>query len=158
MLSRVSIKSGSLALDLLRWVLQKLGDCLHLFTWLRHHRFLRTLVPKFGDVKEHVPTKLTYDQVPWLLFQLDMLIFTCFRASALQVAAQSSPSWFNMNPAHCLRSKYFHKHEPPCYYLIQGREHVLRKNALTLVASTDRMKTKIVQLVCQAQKKHCSHH
>ena len=49
-----------------------------------------------------------------------------------QVAAKIAPSWFNLNPAYCLRSKYFYKHEKPCTFFIQGREHVLRKSASRL--------------------------
>eukprot|EP00439_Symbiodinium_sp_Y106_P056324 s308_g7.t2 len=71
-----------------------------------HWCMLKFLVPKFGDIKEHVPTKLTYQEV----------------------AAKIAPSWFNLNPAYCLRSKYFYKHEKPCTFFIQGREHVLRKS------------------------------
>ncbi|CAE7944032.1 casB [Symbiodinium sp. KB8] len=71
-----------------------------------HWCMLKFLVPKFGDVKEHVPTKLTYQEV----------------------ASKIAPSWFNLNPAYCLRSKYFYKHEKPCTFFIQGREHVLRKS------------------------------
>ncbi|CAE7407419.1 MCA1, partial [Symbiodinium sp. CCMP2456] len=71
-----------------------------------HWCMLKFLVPKFGDVQEHVPTKLTYQEV----------------------AGKIAPSWFNLNPAYCLRSKYFYKHEKPCTFFIQGREHVLRKS------------------------------
>ena len=73
--------------------------CVHWFA-------LKTVVPKLGNVKEHEPTKFTYEQV----------------------AASVAPSWFNLNPAHCLRSKYFYKHSSPCTYFIQGKEQVLRKN------------------------------
>lgn len=45
-----------------------------------------------------------------------------------QVASMAAPSWFNLNPGHCLRSKYFYKHPTPCSYFIQGREQLLRKN------------------------------
>jgi len=78
-----------------------------IFHAMLHWWALKSLVPRYGDVKEHVPTKMTYQEV----------------------AAAIAPSWFNLNPAYCLRSKYFYKHEKPCTYLIQGREQVLRKSA-----------------------------
>ncbi|CAJ1332725.1 unnamed protein product [Effrenium voratum] len=75
-----------------------------------HWWALKFIVPKFGDVKEHEPTKLHYEEV----------------------ASSVAPSFFNLNPAFCLRSKYFYKHETPCTLLIQGREHVLKKSEASL--------------------------
>merc|ERR1719231_175342 len=37
-------------------------------------------------------------------------------------------SWFSTNPVHCLRSKYLHKHSPPCHYYHPGKEHLLEVN------------------------------
>eukprot|EP00746_Dinoflagellata_sp_MGD_P116440 gnl/MRDRNA2_/MRDRNA2_52285_c0_seq1.p1 gnl/MRDRNA2_/MRDRNA2_52285_c0~~gnl/MRDRNA2_/MRDRNA2_52285_c0_seq1.p1 ORF type:complete len:231 (+),score=25.34 gnl/MRDRNA2_/MRDRNA2_52285_c0_seq1:27-695(+) len=37
-------------------------------------------------------------------------------------------SWFSTNPVHCLRSKYLHKHSPPCHYYLPGKEHLLEVN------------------------------
>lgn len=95
--STFCVQDSSLGLSML------MGGALHVGL---HWWALQVIVPKFGNVKEHVPTKFTYEQV----------------------ASLAAPSWFNLNPAYCLRSKYFYKHETPCYYLVQGREHVLRKN------------------------------
>eukprot|EP00929_Paragymnodinium_shiwhaense_P059982 TRINITY_DN299_c0_g1_i3.p1 TRINITY_DN299_c0_g1~~TRINITY_DN299_c0_g1_i3.p1 ORF type:complete len:956 (-),score=264.29 TRINITY_DN299_c0_g1_i3:261-3128(-) len=37
-------------------------------------------------------------------------------------------NWFNSNPVHCLRSKEIYKHSPPCVFLMNGKEHLLRVN------------------------------
>jgi hypothetical protein len=37
-------------------------------------------------------------------------------------------SWFTSNPIHCLRSKYVHKHSPPCSFWVSGKEHLQDKN------------------------------
>merc|ERR1712146_729162 len=37
-------------------------------------------------------------------------------------------SWFTSNPIHCLRSKDFYGHEPPCSYFLRGREHFMVDN------------------------------
>lgn len=43
--------------------------------------------------------------------------------------SQMAPrSWFNMNPVHCLRSKFIYKHNPPCSYYVQGKENLLQRN------------------------------
>lgn len=83
-----------------------------------HWFILQTIVPKLGNVKEHEPTKFTYDQV----------------------AGSIAPSWFNLNPAHCLRSKYFYKHPAPCTYFMQGKEHLLRKNEKSMSFYEDQRK------------------
>lgn len=44
------------------------------------------------------------------------------------VAARTPCSWFNANPVHCLRSKYIHKHSPPCMVHVTGKEHLLKAN------------------------------
>merc|ERR1719388_763925 len=36
--------------------------------------------------------------------------------------------WFKANPVHCLRSKYLHKHNPPCVFSVRGKEHVIQTN------------------------------
>ncbi|CAL1138982.1 unnamed protein product [Cladocopium goreaui] len=33
-----------------------------------------------------------------------------------------------MNPIHCLRSRYVHKHDPPCIFYQIGKEHLLEPN------------------------------
>lgn len=45
-----------------------------------------------------------------------------------EIARNSAASWFAANPIHCLRSKYIHKHDPPCDYLQPGKEYLLRTN------------------------------
>jgi len=44
------------------------------------------------------------------------------------IARQMPQSWFSTNPVHCLRSKYIHKHDPPCTFLMRGKAHLLRTN------------------------------
>jgi hypothetical protein len=45
-----------------------------------------------------------------------------------KTAKGRAASFFNKNPVHCLRSKYIHKHNPPCWYCTQGKEHLLELN------------------------------
>lgn len=33
--------------------------------------------------------------------------------------------WFSANPVHCLRSKLFYEHKPPCVFWESGKEHLL---------------------------------
>jgi len=44
------------------------------------------------------------------------------------VAQEIPANYFNVNPVHCLRSKYVHHHEPPCVPYVRGKEHLLRVN------------------------------
>ncbi|CAK9076951.1 unnamed protein product [Durusdinium trenchii] len=46
-----------------------------------------------------------------------------------QVAKMNPGNWFNMNPIHCLRSRYVHQHDPPCIFYQIGKEHLLEPNA-----------------------------
>lgn len=45
-----------------------------------------------------------------------------------EVASTNPGNWFNMNPIHCLRSRYVHKHDPPCIFYQIGKEHLLEPN------------------------------
>jgi hypothetical protein len=44
------------------------------------------------------------------------------------VARDEPRTWFSSNPVHCLRSKYIHKHSPPCLLAYWGKEHLLSEN------------------------------
>jgi len=44
------------------------------------------------------------------------------------VAEHESRTWFSVNPVHCLRSKYVHKHSPHCRLAAWGKEHLLETN------------------------------
>jgi len=48
------------------------------------------------------------------------------------VAERLPSTWFSANPVHCLRSRFFYKHNPPCSYWIRGKEHLMQKNAKAL--------------------------
>eukprot|EP00929_Paragymnodinium_shiwhaense_P078131 TRINITY_DN4043_c0_g1_i1.p1 TRINITY_DN4043_c0_g1~~TRINITY_DN4043_c0_g1_i1.p1 ORF type:complete len:1037 (-),score=155.52 TRINITY_DN4043_c0_g1_i1:126-3074(-) len=41
---------------------------------------------------------------------------------------QTASSFFSTNPVHCLRSSHYYRHQPPCQYLVAGKEHLLEKN------------------------------
>eukprot|EP00931_Biecheleriopsis_adriatica_P016001 TRINITY_DN11951_c0_g1_i2.p1 TRINITY_DN11951_c0_g1~~TRINITY_DN11951_c0_g1_i2.p1 ORF type:complete len:104 (+),score=15.97 TRINITY_DN11951_c0_g1_i2:256-567(+) len=71
-----------------------------------HRLALQKLVPKLAGLHKHQRSVQHYRDV----------------------AADVAPSWFNTNPAYCLRSQFFYKHDQPCFYFIPGREHVLRKD------------------------------
>jgi len=43
-------------------------------------------------------------------------------------AKRQACSWFTANPIHCLRSKDFYKHDPPCSFFLRGREHMMERN------------------------------
>merc|ERR1719183_2489130 len=45
-----------------------------------------------------------------------------------EVAKSTAGSWFDVNPVHCLRSKYIHKHKPHCRFLSVGKDHLLQAN------------------------------
>jgi len=45
-----------------------------------------------------------------------------------EVAKTCAANFFNMNPVHCLRSKFIHKQSPPCVFYAKGKEHVLERN------------------------------
>jgi hypothetical protein len=45
-----------------------------------------------------------------------------------KVSQRLAASWFASNPVHCLRSKYLHRHFPPCDYYIPGKDWLLRRN------------------------------
>jgi len=38
-------------------------------------------------------------------------------------------SWFTANPIHCLRSKHFYNHQPPCAQYVLGKEFVMKPNS-----------------------------
>jgi len=43
-------------------------------------------------------------------------------------AKVTGATWFSTNPAYCLRSKYFYKHEPPVQMFLRGKEHLMQPN------------------------------
>lgn len=45
-----------------------------------------------------------------------------------KVASLLAASYFNTNPLHCIRSRFYYKHDPPCDYYTHGKEHLLRRN------------------------------
>jgi len=45
-----------------------------------------------------------------------------------EVAATTSSTWFTENPIHCLRSKYYYKHNPPCIFNSPGKEYHMKPN------------------------------
>jgi hypothetical protein len=62
--------------------------------------------------------------VPW--FGLRQMSPTKERYSAC--SKRRPISWFSTNPVHCLRTHYIQKHDPPCDFCIEGKEHLLRVN------------------------------
>lgn len=44
------------------------------------------------------------------------------------VAATVASTWFTENPVHCLRSKYYYKHDPPLMYNTRGKEYLMAPN------------------------------
>jgi len=44
------------------------------------------------------------------------------------VAREEARTWFSVNPVHCLRSKFIHKHKKYCRYAYWGKEHLLERN------------------------------
>jgi len=44
------------------------------------------------------------------------------------VAETVASSWFTTNPVWCLRSQRIYEHSPPCEFLVNGKEHLLRIN------------------------------
>uniref|UniRef100_A0A7S2AP14 Uncharacterized protein n=1 Tax=Alexandrium andersonii TaxID=327968 RepID=A0A7S2AP14_9DINO len=44
------------------------------------------------------------------------------------VSRETPCSWFSANPVHCLRSRYIHRHDPPCDHYFLGKEHLLKRN------------------------------
>jgi hypothetical protein len=49
--------------------------------------------------------------------------------SSYKSIAENDPyTWFSVNPVHCLRSKYIHKHSPYCRWASAGKEHLLEAN------------------------------
>lgn len=45
-----------------------------------------------------------------------------------EAAARFPANWFTVNPVHCLRSKYVHRHQPPCVFFMKGKDHFLKLN------------------------------
>jgi hypothetical protein len=46
-----------------------------------------------------------------------------------KVCAKRDPaSWFALNPVYCLRSKWVYEQNPPCDYMVVGKEHLMRPN------------------------------
>lgn len=45
-----------------------------------------------------------------------------------ETANEIPVTYFSANPVHCLRSKYFYKHDPPLNWFIKGKEHLYREN------------------------------
>jgi len=49
--------------------------------------------------------------------------------TSYSVAASVLPnSYFNTNPMHCIRSRYYYLDDPPCVYYVHGKEHLLKRN------------------------------
>lgn len=71
-----------------------------------HFLLLHHWVPYLGDVGESHD-----DEVPYA-----------------QMAEHTPCNWFTANPVHCLRSKYFFKHEPPCTPYMVGKEYLMQPN------------------------------
>lgn len=102
------------------WALAKLMSMAFFGHALLHFVLLKTIVPIVGALHKHVESEETYEQ-----------------------CAKKEPcGWFNANPIHCLRSKYVHKDEPSCCYYVQGKEHLIRKNAAIGVYFEDRRQSK----------------
>jgi len=74
---------------------------------LLHLLCLKVIVPVIGSLHQHKIDKQTY----------------------AEVASKDACNWFNANPIHCLRSTFIHKDSPSCCYWVQGKEHLMRKNA-----------------------------
>jgi hypothetical protein len=51
-------------------------------------------------------------------------LFTVYES----VAKEEARTWFSVNPVHCLRSKYIHKHHKHCRLAFWGKEHLLQRN------------------------------
>jgi len=66
--------------------------------------------------------------VPWLGHDSKDLetdsLFTVYES----VAKEEARTWFSVNPVHCLRSKYIHKHHKHCKLAFWGKEHLLQRN------------------------------
>jgi len=75
----------------------------HLFA---HFLLLSHFVPMIGDIGAEHDEEVLYSET-----------------------AEHAPStWFTANPVHCLRSKYFFKHEPPCTPCMVGKEYLMQPN------------------------------
>jgi len=73
---------------------------------LAHFLLLHHLVPRLGEIGEDHDQDVPYDKT-----------------------AQHTPcNWFTANPVHCMRSKYFFKHEPPCTFSMVGKEYLMQPN------------------------------
>jgi len=52
----------------------------------------------------------------------------CAHITFKHVSEVNPVSWFTTNPVHCLRSEHIYGHQPPCRYLISGKEHLIDAN------------------------------
>jgi len=50
------------------------------------------------------------------------------KAPYSEVASRNAANWFTVNPVHCLRSKYVHRHQPPCLFHAPGKAHLIEHN------------------------------
>jgi len=62
--------------------------------------------------------------VPWFGFKHKPPTLLKYKVCATRDPA----SWFALNPVYCLRSKYMYEHNPPCDYMVVGKEHLMRAN------------------------------
>jgi hypothetical protein len=76
-----------------------------IFTFVLHTLLMKFLVPRFDSTKHHVSESTFAD-----------------------FAESQSSTWFSENPVHCLRSKYFYKHNPPCMFNTRGKDYLIKKN------------------------------
>jgi hypothetical protein len=52
----------------------------------------------------------------------------CAHITFKDVSEVNPVSWFTTNPVHCLRSEHIYGHQPPCRFLISGKEHLIDAN------------------------------
>jgi hypothetical protein len=97
--------------------LDELGICLKRYTLVAcmAGAFLVTVALQIVMIKTIVP-----------LF--DKKDHKCSEDAFAEVAAANASTWFTENPVHCLRSKYYYKHSPPCMYNTRGKEHLMKPN------------------------------
>merc|ERR1740138_1353186 len=50
------------------------------------------------------------------------------KTSYSKAASVLPNSYFNTNPMHCIRSRYYYFHDPPCINYVHGKEHLLKRN------------------------------
>lgn len=81
-----------------------------------------------GVVHFIVHTLLIYYLVP-ALGKIDKTQYSKGEVKTFADVAREGPdSWFNVNPVHCLRSKFIHKDAPYCKWSTVGKSHLLEVN------------------------------